>query len=168
MTKRMLRWFGVAGLLLLLALAAVLALPATETGSRWLLGRVSGLVVEDFRGRLLGDWSASALHWQSGGVRVTLEQLRVVNRLACLRQQQLCLDELSATRLQLDLPPAAEDAASEPLSLPDIRLPLGLDIQRLQLGSLEINGVQQLHDLALTARLDGQGLQLSAVDLQRP
>ena len=166
--KRMLRWFGVAGLLLLLALAAVLALPATETGSRWLLGRVSGLVVEDFRGRLLGDWSAGALRWQSGGTRVALEQLKVVNRLACLRQRLLCLDELSATRLQLDLPPAAEDAASEPLSLPDIRLPLGLDIQRLQLGSLEINGVQQLHDLALTARLDGQGLQLSAVDLQRP
>ncbi|SEJ47595.1 translocation and assembly module TamB [Pseudomonas linyingensis] len=165
---RLLRWFGIAGLLLLLALAATLSLPATETGSRWLLGRVPGLAVEDFRGRLLGDWSAAALRWQSGETRMALESLRVTNRLGCLRERLLCLDELAAARLQIDLPPSPEQAVSEPLSLPDIRLPLGLDIGRLQLGSLEVNGVEQLRDLVLAARLDRQGLQLTAVDLQRP
>ncbi len=165
--RRRWRGLGVSGLLLLLALAAVLGLPATESGSRWLLGRVPGLAVEDFRGRLLGNWSASALRWQSGGTRVQLEQLKVVNRLACLSEGLLCLDELAAARLQLDLPPSPEKAR-EPLSLPDIRLPLGLDIGRLQLDSLVINGVEQLRDLVLAARLDRQGLQLTAVDLQRP
>ncbi|THG86299.1 translocation/assembly module TamB [Pseudomonas sp. A-1] len=165
--RRLLRRLGAAGLLLLALLAGLLALPASESGSRWLLGRVPGLALEDFRGRLLGDWSAGALRWQSGETRVAVEQLRVVNRLACLRQRLLCLDELSATRLQLELPPT-EEASAEPLSLPEIRLPLGVAIQRLQLGSLEVNGVQQLHDLALAARLDAGGLQLSAVDLQRP
>ncbi len=166
--RKFLRPLGIGTLVVLLALAATLSLPATETGSRWLLGRVPGLAVEDFRGRLLGDWSAGALRWQSGETRVTLESLRVTNRLACLRQWQLCLGELSAARLQLQLPPAAEQASPEPLSLPDIRLPLGVRIDRLQLGSLEINGVQQLHDLALSAALDGNGLQLAGVDLQRP
>nr|WP_254797495.1 translocation/assembly module TamB domain-containing protein [Pseudomonas aromaticivorans] len=155
-------------MLLLLVLAAVLGLPATETGSRWLLGRVPGLAVEDFRGRLLGNWSASALRWQSGETRMALESLRVTNRLACLPEGLMCLDELVAARLQLDLPPSPEQAASEPLRLPDIRLPLGLDIGRLQLDSLVINGVEQLRDLVLAARLGRQGLQLTAVDLQRP
>ena len=166
--SRRLRPLGIAALLLLLALAALISLPASERGSRWLLGRVPGLVVEDFRGRLLGDWRAAAVRWQSGDTRLALESLRVSNRLGCLRQRRLCLDELSAARLQLDLPPAPETSAGEALSLPDIRLPLGLDIGRLQLDSLVINGVEQLRDLVLAARLDGAGLQLSAVDLQRP
>lgn len=160
------RWLVAAGLLLL-PLAVLLGLPATESGSRWLLGRVPGLVVEDFRGRLLGAWSARALRWQAGETRVTLEQLTVVNRPACLRRGDLCLDALSATRLRLDLPPAAADAGGEPPRLPELRLPLGLAIQRLQLGSLELNGTQQLHDLTLAARLDADGLRLSAVELQR-
>ncbi len=155
-------------LALLLALLAVLALPASEPGSRWLLARVPGLTVEDFRGRLFGDWTAASLRWQSGANRVQVEQVRVVNRLTCLREGALCLDELGAARLQLDLPPGEPPAAATPLALPDIRLPLAVRVARLQLGSLVVNGVEQLHELALSASLDRQGLQLGAVDLQRP
>lgn len=163
--KRRLRY----GLLaLLLALAAVLALPASEPGSRWLLARVPGLTVEDFRGRLFGDWTAASLRWQSGASRVQVEQLRVVNRLACLRQGALCLGRLAAARLQLDLPPSESPAEATPLTLPELRLPLAVRIARLELGSLAVNGVEQLHDLALSASLDRQGLHLGAVDLQRP
>lgn len=163
------RWrrYGLPALLLL-ALVAMLGLPASESGSRWLLGRVPGLAVEDFRGRLLGDWTAAALRWQSGETRVQLESLKVVNRLACLREGALCLDELSAARLQFELPSAKEKPGSASISLPEIRLPLALRIARLQLGSLAVNGSEQLHDLALSASIDRRGLQLAAADLQRP
>lgn len=154
-------------MLLLLAPLGLLVLPASESGSRWLLGRVPGLTVEDFRGRLLGDWTAARLRWQSGASRVELERLRVVNRLACLRTGALCLDELSAARLRLDLPPSTEPQPAGPLALPDIRLPLAVRIRRLELGSLVVNEVEQLHDLVLSANLDRRGLQLSGLDLQR-
>ncbi|MCC6077430.1 translocation/assembly module TamB domain-containing protein [Pseudomonas sp. GCM10022188] len=153
--------------LLLLAPLGLLVLPASESGSRWLLARMPGLVVEDFRGRLLGNWSAARLRWQSGASRVELEQLRVVNRLACLRTGTLCLDEVSAARLRLDLPPSTEPQPAEPLALPEIRLPLAVRIQRLQLGSLVVNDVEQLRGLVLAADLDRHGLRLSAVELQR-
>ncbi|MCQ4347146.1 translocation/assembly module TamB [Pseudomonas stutzeri] len=165
--RTFLRRLGLAGLLLLLALAGLIALPASEPGSRWLLGRVPGLTVEAFEGRLLGDWRAAALRWQSGATRLALEQPRMALRPACLVEALLCLDELGAVRLQLELPPSGEEPSGEPLSLPDLRLPLGIEIGRLQLGSLEVNGVQQLSELALAARLDRQGLQLSSLDLQR-
>lgn len=169
--RKFLRRLGIAGLFLLLALAVALAgliaLPASEPGSRWLLGRVPGLEVEDFRGRLFGSWSAAALRWQSGATRLVLERPRLALRPGCLIEGRLCLDELAAVRLQLDLPAAAEEPPAAPLELPEIRLPLAVEIARLQLGSLEIDGVQQLSGLALAARLDRQGLQLSTLDLQR-
>lgn len=155
-------------LIVLLALAGLLALPASETGSRWLLGRVPGLQVDDFSGRLLGEWQAGELRWQSGATRVALEQPRLALRLACLGERLLCIDALSAARLQLHLPASEEAPSTQPLSLPDIRLPLAIQVSRLALGSLEINEVQQLRELELSARLDRQGLTLSGVDLQRP
>ena len=166
--RRLRRALGAAGLLVLLALAALLALPGSESGSRWLLGRVPGLAVEEFRGRLLGEWSASVLRWQSGATQVELQELHVVAHLGCLREGVVCLDELGAARLRLVLPPSPAPAVSTPLALPDIRLPLGLRIQRLQLGSLTVNGVEPLRDLALAASLDHGGLQLTALDVRGP
>ena len=64
-------------LLALVALVAVVvlsvdALLGTEAGSRWALNQVPGLSVENFQGRLAGQWSADHLLWQQGGDRVEL------------------------------------------------------------------------------------------------
>jgi translocation and assembly module TamB len=40
----------------------------TAAGSRWALGQVPGLSVENFQGRLGGQWSADHLLWQQDAV----------------------------------------------------------------------------------------------------
>lgn len=154
---------------LLAALAVLLALAASESGSRWLLARLPGLTVDGFQGRLLGAWSAERLRWQSPAAgRIEVQTPRAALRLGCLGQGVLCLDELAAARVQLDLPAASAAEPSAPLQLPALRLPLGLRIARLQLGSLRIDGVDYLHDLAVAASLERGALQLRDLDVQRP
>lgn len=165
--RRLRRPLGALLLGLLATLAGLLALPASESGSRWLLARVPGLAVDGFRGRLLGAWSAERLLWQSAAARVELQAPRAALRLACLGEGALCLDELAAAALRIDLP-AASAPGGGAFELPALRLPLGLRIARLQLGSLRIDGVDYLHDLAVSASLDRGGLQLGALDVRRP
>ena len=165
--RRLRRPLGALLLGLLATLAGLLALPASESGSRWLLARVPGLAVDGFRGRLLDAWSAERLLWQSAAARVELQAPRAALRLACLGEGALCLDELAAAALRIDLP-AASAPGGGAFELPALRLPLGLRIARLQLGSLRIDGVDYLHDLAVSASLDRGGLQLGALDVRRP
>ncbi|MDB5993961.1 MAG: hypothetical protein JWP42_1097, partial [Pseudomonas sp.] len=47
--------------LLLLVVLGVASVLGTATGSRWALGFVPGLTVENFQGRLGGQWSADHL-----------------------------------------------------------------------------------------------------------
>ena len=64
MTKYIL--LGLFGVVASLGLALGL-LVGTEAGSRWALGKVPGLEVTDFQGRLAGSWQASRLRWADGG-----------------------------------------------------------------------------------------------------
>ena len=48
-------------MLVVLTLATVLG---TATGSRWALGFVPGLSLDNFQGRLGGQWSADHVLWQ--------------------------------------------------------------------------------------------------------
>ena len=97
-------------LVVLLALAALLALPLGERGSRWLLAQVPGLAVEGFAGTLYGQWSAERLQWTDGATALSVEQPGATLRLGCLLQRRLCLDELRAAEVALDLPPASDEA----------------------------------------------------------
>lgn len=153
-------------LVVLLALAVLLALPLGERGSRWLLAQVPGLAVEGFAGTLYGQWSAERLQWTDGATALSVEQPGATLRLGCLLQRRLCLDELRAAEVALDLPPASDEAGA-PLQLPDIRLPLEIRIGHLALGSLRIDGAQQLRELSLSAQLERSGLRLSALELAR-
>src|SRR5690606_28127730 len=137
-----------------------------ERGSRWLLAQVPGLAVEGFAGTLYGQWSAERLQWTDGATALSVEQPGATLRLGCLLQRRLCLDELRAAEVALDLPPASDEAGA-PLQLPDIRLPLEIRIGHLALGSLRIDGTQQLRELSLSAQLERSGLRLSALELAR-
>ncbi|MBU5224635.1 hypothetical protein KQH89_19465, partial [Vibrio cholerae] len=62
----------VLGAILALLLLALWSVLGTQAGSRWALGQVPGLSVENFQGRLGGQWSADHLLWQQDGSRVEL------------------------------------------------------------------------------------------------
>jgi len=50
--------------LVLLIVLSITAVLGTQAGSRWVLGLVPGLSVDNFQGRLGGQWSADHLLWQ--------------------------------------------------------------------------------------------------------
>ncbi|WP_220803171.1 translocation/assembly module TamB domain-containing protein [Pseudomonas sp. NCCP-436] len=165
--RRVGRWLVWILLLVLTALSlGLVAGLGSEAGSRWLLARVPGLEVDSFRGRLAGAWQADALRWQQNDLQMELQQLDVAWSPLCFGRLSLCLERLHLQRLELNLP-ASESEDSGPVQLPDLRMPLRLQLDDIRLGELLINGQQQLTDLQLSARWEEQGVELQRLAVQR-
>lgn len=153
--------------LLLLLGVALGGLFGTTAGSRWLLQRMPGVQVEGFAGHLAGRWQAERLLWQQGEQRVELLAPRFAWSPGCLLRLTLCIDELVAEDVQLHFPPGAEDTDSGPFDLPDIQLPLALRVERIELGRVRLNEVEQVQGLQLRADWRGEGLDIQALHLRR-
>ena len=163
--KRALRHglFSLLGLLLVLAISLSLLL-GTQAGSRWLLAQVPGVQVDDFTGRLGGSWSAAQLRWQQGENSVQVIAPRLQWSPTCLLRLTLCIERLQSGPISLVF---ADDQqpSSEPFSLPDLSLPLALQLGQVQIDSLQLNGVEQLQGLQLAARWTAQGIQIDNLRL---
>ena len=148
---------------LLLALWAVLG---TQAGSRWALGRVPGLTLENFQGRLGGQWSADQVLWQQDSSRVELQAPKLDWSPACLLRMTLCINQLDVEQVSLQFPSSTEES-SGPIELPDLKLPLALQLGDVRVGSLLFNGSEELQGLQLAAHWTAAGMQIDAVHLQR-
>ncbi|WP_169898953.1 translocation/assembly module TamB domain-containing protein [Pseudomonas marginalis] len=148
---------------LLLALWAVLG---TQAGSRWALGRVPGLSVENFHGRLGGQWRADHLLWAQDGSRVELDAPTFDWSPTCLLRMTLCINRLDVEQVRLDVAPSTEES-SGPIQLPDLKLPVSIQLGDVRVGSLLLNGSEQLKGLQLAAHWTAAGMQIDAVHLQR-
>ena len=157
-----------------LAVAAVLALVVlglwtllgTPAGSRWALGQVPGLSVENFQGRLGGGWSADHLLWQQDSSRVELTAPAVDWSPACLLRMTLCINRLDVEQVSLQFPPGTEDSGG-PVQLPDLKLPLSIQLGDVRVGSLLFNGSEELKGLQLAAHWTAAGMQIDSVHLER-
>ncbi|WPN61642.1 translocation/assembly module TamB domain-containing protein [Pseudomonas sp. P9_35] len=147
-----------------LALSVVLG---TAFGSRWALGLVPGLTVENFQGRLGGQWSADHLLWQQDASRVEVDRLIFAWSPLCLARMTLCIEQLKADQVALQLPASADEPSNGPISLPDLDLPLAIELGDVQVGSLSLNGSEQLKGLQLVARWTAEGMRIDSVQLQR-
>ncbi|BBP58588.1 translocation/assembly module TamB domain-containing protein [Pseudomonas sp. St316] len=147
-----------------LALSVVLG---TGFGSRWALGLVPGLTVENFQGRLGGQWSADRLLWQQDASRVEVDRLIFAWSPMCLARMTLCIEQLKADQVALQLPASADEPSSGPISLPDLDLPFAIELGDVQVGSLSFNGSEQLKGLQLVAHWTAEGMQIDSVQLQR-
>lgn len=161
--------FGLSGLAIalvgLLALLAILLF--SEAGGRWLLGRVPGLEAEGFAGQLGGRWSAKRLAWQQDGTRLELDAPLLDWSPACLLRRTLCIDELASDSIRLDLPPSEAEEGGGPISLPELRLPLALELGKVRIGRFLLDGNDQLQQLELVAHWQADGLQLERLSLRR-
>jgi len=157
---------ALGGLLVTVALALSILL-GTTFGSRWALGLVPGLTVESFQGRLGGQWSADRVLWQQDASGVELDQPIFAWSPSCLLRMTLCIDQLKADNIALQLPASSDEPSSGPISLPDLDLPLAIELGDVQVGSLSFNGTEQLKGLQLAAHWTAKGLQIDSVQLQR-
>ncbi len=168
-TAKIIGWLllGLLSLVLLLVLA-VGAVLGTTSGSRWVLSKIPGVQVEQFRGRLGGNWQAQRLTWEQDGSRVEVETPRMAWSPLCLLRMTLCVEALVAGDIDLHFPPAPDDGApSEPFSLPELKLPLELRVERVEIGSLRLNDAEQLQRLQLRADWRKGGLNIKALQLRR-
>lgn len=168
--KRALKWIGlgIAGLLalLLLTVLGVYLSLNSESGSRWVLARVPGLQVEQFQGRLSGHWSAARLTWQQGGDRVVVVGPSLDWQPECLLRAALCIDWLQAESVDMTFAPSADTAAGAPVVLPNLKLPLAIELGDVQLGVLRLDGNEQVRDVKLVGRWRDNGLQIETAHLQ--
>lgn len=156
---------ALSGVLVLLLLALYLLL-ATQAGSRWLLTQVPGLHIEQFSGELAGQWHAERLLWEHDGTRVDVVAPELAWSPGCLLQWTLCVDRLKAQQVQIQLTPAAAESAPGPTTLPALKLPLAIRLGDVQLGSLQLDGVEQLRDVKLAAHWTAAGMQIDSAHLQ--
>ncbi|MBK5311110.1 MULTISPECIES: translocation/assembly module TamB domain-containing protein [unclassified Pseudomonas] len=153
--------------LLMLIVLTLVAVLGTPTGSRWALGFVPGLTVENFQGRLGGQWSADHLVWQQDSSRVELNKAIFAWSPLCLMRMTLCIEQLQAEQVSLQFPPGVEEESSGPISLPDLKLPLAIELGDVKIGRLLFNGSEELKGLQLAAHWTEKGLQIDSVHLQR-
>lgn len=166
--KRGLKIAGLSLLAVLLVLVASVSLVlGTQSGSQWALARVPGLQLENFQGRLGGQWSADRLLWVQGEDRVEVQALAFDWTPGCLLKMTLCIDRLNAENVMLHFAPGTEPARKGPMTLPTLKLPLAIELKEVQLGRLQLDGIEQLRDLQLAAHWTAQGLQIDRAHLQR-
>lgn len=166
--KRGLKIAGLSLLAVLLVLVASVSLVlGTQSGSQWALARVPGLQLENFQGRLGGQWSADRLLWVQGEDRVEVRALAFDWTPGCLLKMTLCIDRLNAENVMLHFAPGTEPARKGPMTLPTLKLPLAIELKEVQLGRLQLDGIEQLRDLKLAAHWTAQGLQIDRAHLQR-
>ncbi|WP_372876876.1 translocation/assembly module TamB domain-containing protein [Pseudomonas sp.] len=157
--------YGLLGVLLVLVLALTWMLTSTA-GSRWALARVPGLQVSNFSGQLGGQWRAEQLRWQQGERLVDIRHAEMVWSPLCLLRLTLCVERLQSERIELRLPPG-EEPGEAPLRLPQLQLPLAVQLGEVHIGSLQLNGAEQLQGLQLAARWTREGVQIDSLRLQR-
>lgn len=166
-TRRILLWALLPLCLLILLPVFAVGLLLSDSGSRWLLERVPGLVTENYQGALLGQWSAERLTWQDAETRVGLSQIEMTLDASCLWRGQVCLDALQVHKVSLDLS-TIEETAAEPqqdVTLPDLSLPVSVKVGRLAIDEFWLNDEPLLQCLNLTAHADGNQLVLQTLSL---
>ncbi|WP_376782865.1 translocation/assembly module TamB domain-containing protein [Stutzerimonas balearica] len=166
--KRAAKW--VAAVLLVLVFGLVAAAGyflGSESGSRRLLGWVPGLTVEGFEGRLAGRWRAERLRWQGGDDRVQIETPRLDWSPSCLLRLTLCINKLVTGDIEASFAPSPQTEPSEPFSLPDLSLPLGLRVGLIEIGRVRLDGVEQLQQARLSADWRGDELVIEQLSVKR-
>lgn len=153
-------------LLVPLLLAVTLAgLLSSERFNAWLFDRAMGfeprleLVYE--RGHLWRGWDFQRIHWRDDGIEAVLEDVSLAWEPRCLRGRRLCIEHIDIAHLRLDIQPTDEEPAAEreAIELPDIRLPVGVQLDRFRLGALWLDEeAPLLTDVQLTATLRDEHL----------
>lgn len=148
------------GLLVLLLIPLILALLLlSENLNRWLFERIEGfeprleLGVEE--GHLWRGWDFDRIVWRGEGVEVVIQDVRFAWSPDCLFAGRLCIDELDVESIQVVTGATDEETGErEQISLPDIRLPIGIQVEQLRIGALKLNSEEPLlSDVEMSAHL---------------
>lgn len=151
----------VRGLFILLLLPVLLGfLLASEQVNRWLFAKVETLEPRLELGFEGGDlwhgWDFSVIAWRDSALNLQVDNASLRWTPACLFGKTLCLDRLVVERVVVISEASESEEESAPFSLPEVQLPLGLEIGELYLGELSLDGeTALLSELDLVVRASG-------------
>lgn len=163
--SRLIKLLILPAIILVLLLAPVVLL-STQSGSQWLLRQVPGLTVHKFTGALLGQWSVEQLQWQDEQTQIQLEELSMAIDPRCLWRAELCVQELSARQLSIQvLENDEENTDSESFELTDLQLPLTISVAQFSLQQLLFNDELILQGIKTQAQWVDNQLQIQQLSL---
>jgi len=145
---KLLRWLLVSLLLLSLLGAALFALTIyTQTGLRWTLAALQAVLpvtleVGAIDGRLAGPLTVTDLDYQDDSFQLRISRITIDWQAAKLLERELQISVLQLENVGVvtaAAPQAAPPPATEPVTLPDIRLPLAIRIVEASLDQLTIH-----------------------------
>ena len=174
--RRLFRWLLLSVLLIVAPPVAILAVLATESGTGWALKQVGNLVqplgVEFGFGRssgsFLGRLELHDLVLQVADSRFESGRVLVHWRPSALLGRRLHVRALEAADARLR-PPAPTESTAAPPEIPELALPLAIQLDRLLIERLVVeqaDGDLEMSRLALAARLDRQGIVLRELDFE--
>ncbi|HRD65533.1 MAG TPA: translocation/assembly module TamB domain-containing protein [Candidatus Competibacter sp.] len=168
-------------LLLLLLLAGGVGV-STETGAKGLLMLATKILPGQLHygqvdGRLLGPLRVEQFRYEAGPLKVALAKGELDWQPADLFDGTLNVVTLRFDGLNLQLPPSDETApasapATEPLTLPDVRLPLAVTVAELQGRDIHIQPAGappiQVDAINLKARTETDGVTVETLEVRSP
>ena len=178
--KRWIKRFaiGLASLLLLI-FGTVYFLLGTERGTQWLIGKVQQSMPEQLQvgevdGTLLGRLQLTGIHYQNPSVDVVAGSLLLAWNPSELFSLHVYVDELSAADIQIQsIPGEQEEATSEPVELPELKLPVKITVNKLAVQEVQFVSAPEatavvVNDVDLALRWDKTGIQLEHLDVNMP
>lgn len=157
------------GLLIILSLPLILALLlASESVNRWLFQQVTSmeprLQLSFEQGQLWRGWQFDQVIWRDEGIEVTVDQINFAWSPGCLSSRRLCIDLLDIERIDVRTEPTEEEPLErQAIELPDLNLPVNLQLTQLRVGGVWLNGGDDplLSDIQLSAQTTGDQLVIS-------
>ncbi|MBQ0776098.1 MAG: hypothetical protein KBT84_00805, partial [Pseudomonas sp.] len=161
--------------LILLLLPVLLGLLlASESVNRWLFQQVQDreprLQLDSIEGQLWRGWQFEQIVWRDTGIEVVIDQVRFSWSPECLLKKSLCLDDLDVKSIRVQTEPTDEPTPErQAVTLPDLNLPLDIQVDRVRIGSLWLNSDEPLlTDINLSARSAGDQLIIQQFTGQGP
>lgn len=151
---------------------------STETGLQSLIAlaeRVAPgqLAVASASGRLLGPLRVEGLRYEQGSLQLTLGNADLDWQPSALFSGKVHITRLHFSDLEVQLPPGDSAPSSpEPLTLPDIRLPVAVSVADLQGRSIRIQPPNaqpiQIDAVNLKAHSEADDLRIETLEIQTP
>jgi translocation and assembly module TamB len=171
--RRILRWLlATIVIALILSTGSVAMIVATESGTRWLLARVTPylpteLQISGVSGTLLGGLYADQIRWSDDSTRVTAGEAETQFELLPILQRQVIINTLHVERVDVVVTDRQQSAANdEPFSV-DLPLSISIDSASVRNVDISIGETQQLIDrLDFSGQLSGSDLDVARFTLQ--
>ncbi len=171
-------WYGLSLLaaLVMLSLMGVIALMATDAGSRWLIQQATlyvpqQLTIEGIRGNLISGLIITGIDHRSTMSTTQIKRAELLWRPEALLLGKVSLSSVRLDSLQFTKPRPSEIPILEELrSLAGLRLPLVISVENARVEGLHINlqgnqyDYEQLH---LSARADWRGLKILQLEVKK-